>query len=54
MSEKMGCDCYVCQNYEVVRIGKCPTCDYGVNAPLTSEGICLNCTLVKEEDESRD
>lgn len=44
----MDCECFVCQNYEVVETGECPTCDYGATAPLTSEGICLNCTLINE------
>lgn len=49
----MECDCFVCQNYEVVEIRDCPRCEF-VNAPLTTEGICLNCTLIERNDEGSD
>lgn len=34
---------------EVAGYAKCPTCDYPWDAPLTPEGICLNCYLTKED-----
>ena len=45
-----GCEIepYVTSDGQVIQVigyDVCPTCDYGV-APITLEGICLNCHLV--------
>lgn len=29
----------------VIEFAECPRCDYGV-APITPEGVCLNCYLI--------
>lgn len=31
----------------IVAYEECPTCDYPRPAPITEEGICLNCDLAK-------